>query len=306
MYLTFTNPKYLSLLLILPIFILIHFISLHSSKKKALKFANFEAISRVKGVDILSKNLTSSFLIIMLFVILVLAVAGLTFHTQRSASSFSFVLAIDASKSMEASDFQPSRIDAAKQLAKEFVDSSPSSTKIGVISFSGNSFIHQAVTSNKELVKSAIDSVEIGTVEGTDIYETLITSSNLLMGEDAKAIILLSDGQVNVGNIDQAIEYANSQDITIDSIAIGTLGGGQTAFGTSKLNEDTLKAISYNTEGEFFNAQDSSQLKTAFNNLLQLTEKKVSVNLSPLLIIIAMALAFLEYILFNFRFRVFP
>ena len=61
MYITFSNPKYLFLLFVIPLFILIHLLSLKKSRRKALSFANFEAISRVKGIEFLSKNLTVFF-----------------------------------------------------------------------------------------------------------------------------------------------------------------------------------------------------------------------------------------------------
>lgn len=306
MYITFTHQKYLFLLLVIPFFILIHVLSLRSTRRKALSFANFEAISRIKGIELFSKNITTLFLSVVIIFLLIFSISGLTLHTQATASSFSFVLAIDSSRSMEAKDMNPSRIEVAKQVAKEFVDASPATTRIGVVSFSGNSYINQDITENKDLVKDAINGIEISLIEGTDIYEVLITSTNLLKNEESRAIILLSDGQLNVGELDKAVQYANDNDVFIHTIVVGTKEGGKTTFGVSKVDEDALKALSYNTEGEFFNATNKATLSDSFNKALKLTKKKVSVELAPYLLLTSLVLFLVEYFLINMKYRIFP
>ena len=102
---SFTHPQYLLFLFLIPIFFMIHFFSLSNRKKVALKFANFDAISRIMGVDFFSKNVIILFLNSIIILFLVFALSGLTMHTTRESSSFSFVLAMDTSQSMEANDF---------------------------------------------------------------------------------------------------------------------------------------------------------------------------------------------------------
>jgi len=306
MYITFVNERYLFLLLLVPLFILIHIISLRTSRKKALRFANFEAISKIKGVDLFSKNITITFLSILIFILLIFSLSGITLHTNAKASSFSFVLAIDSSRSMEANDFSPNRIGAAKQTSLGFVDASPRTTKIGIVSFSGNAYIEQDITENRNQIKAAIEGIEISPIEGTDIGEVVITSTNLLKGEPARAIILLSDGQMTVGALDETVEYANENDIMVHSLAIGTEKGGITSYGTSKLDEESLRALSYNTGGKFFIVEDTAGLIETFNNILNLTERKVAISLAPFLILAAVILFILEFILLNLRYRIFP
>ncbi len=306
MYLTFAHTKYLILLLIIPLLFLIHLLTLKNTKKKALRFANFEAISKIKGVDFFSKNITVFFLSSFIVFLLVMSVSGLTLHRQIEASSFSFALAIDSSRSMEARDFQPNRLEVAKETAKNFVDTAPATTKIGVVSFSGNSYINKDVSENKDEIKEAINSIEQSFIEGTDIYEVVITSTNLLKNEEAKAIIVLSDGQVTVGSIDDAIKYANENDVIIHTIAVGTEEGGETSYGFSKTDEDALKALAFNTEGKFLKAQDKNALLNSFNEILELTNKKVSVDLSVYLIFISIFIFVVEYILINSRYKLLP
>ena len=54
----FERPEYLFFLLAIPIMIFFHIVSLKIIRKRSIKFANFEAITRIKGVEIFSKNLT--------------------------------------------------------------------------------------------------------------------------------------------------------------------------------------------------------------------------------------------------------
>ncbi len=306
MYITFTHPGYLLLLMIIPLFFLIHLLSLKNTKSRALRFANFEAISKIKGVDFFSKNITVFFLSVLIIFSLVVSISGLTLHRQIEASSFSFVLAIDSSRSMEASDLQPNRLEAAKETARNFVDSAPITTKIGVVSFAGSSYIHTGLIENKDEIKEAIDGIDRSFIEGTDIYEVIITSTNLLKNEEARAIILLSDGQMNVGEIDYAINYANENDVTIHTIAVGTEEGGKTSYGLSKVDEDSLKALAFNTEGNFSKAQDKNSLLNSFSEMLKLTNKKVSIDLSIYFIFISILLFVIEYVLMNARYKLLP
>ncbi|MBU0906908.1 MAG: VWA domain-containing protein [Nanoarchaeota archaeon] len=302
----FVNPAYLILLGIIPIIIFLHFFMLKAKRSQALKFANFEALARVSGVDLLSKNIFILAISSVIIVLLVFSLAGLNIQRTVYSSSFTYVIAIDSSSSMEATDFLPNRLEVAKQAAIEFVNSAPPGTKIGVISFSGNAFIEQGLTEDKNALTRAINNIPISAIGGTDIGEAVITSTNLLESEEAKSLILLSDGRINVGTIDTAIEYANKHDIIIHSIGIGTEAGGQTSFGLSKIDEDALNALAYNTNGRYFKAEDKETLSNSFKEIVELKLKKVTSDTTPYLTIAILVLFILEYILISTRFRVLP
>lgn len=302
----FEKPLFLLLLNLIPLIILIHFIALKRKRVNALKFANFEAIARIKGVDLISKNIFILILAIIIVMLFVFSLAGLNIQRTLYSSSFSFALAVDSSKSMEATDFFPNRFEAAKDTALSFVDSASSGTKIALVSFSGNAFIEQRLTEDKSLVKQAINNIQPTSVGGTDISEAVVTSANLLEGEPAKVVIVLSDGQINVGSLDEVIEYANKNDIIVHTIAIGTQSGGSTSYGISKLDEDALKAIAYNTNGEFFKAENKEALKEAFSKIMDLKLKKVTFNMSNYALLAALILFVVEYILVNTRYKVLP
>src|SRR3989344_1800303 len=306
MIITFVKPGYLILLTLGPLVILIHFFILNRKRAFALKFANFDALARVKGIDLLSKNIVILIITIIVIILLTFSLSGMILYRVLYSSSSSFVIAIDISRSMEAKDIPPTRIEAAKEAALSFVDSLPPGTRVGIVSFSGNAFIEQDITDDKGLVSQAINRISLGTLGGTDLGEAIIYSSNLLKGEEVKSVILISDGQINVGTIDELINYANQNGVIVHTIGIGTEEGGETIFGLSKINKDALQSIAYNTNGKFFDIGTRESLKQSFLNILDLRIKKVPLNLTPYFILTILILYIIEYVLVNTRFRVLP
>lgn len=303
---TFDNPNFLMALVVLPFLLLLHFLLLHRRRKIALKFANFEAIARIKGVDLLSKNITLLFLTAVTAAALILALSGMQLQTTMDSSSFSFVIALDASRSMEANDMLPTRFEVAKKTALDFVQNSAPGTRIGVISFAGNAFIEQEVLDDREKTADVIRKIPMSAVGGTDLYEAVLTGTTLLKNEESRAIILLSDGRINVGNVGTLIDYANANSVMVHTIGIGTIEGGNTTYGMSTVDEETLKAIALNTQGTYHNARNSEELERAFQEILALKMRKVSFHLEPYLIGLSLILIILQFILFNTRFSSIP
>jgi Ca-activated chloride channel homolog len=306
MTLIISRPEYLILLGIIPLVIFLHFFLLKQKRSHALRFANFTALSRISGVDLLSKNIFILALTILISSLLIFSLAGVSMQRTLYSSSFSYIIAIDSSSSMEATDFNPNRLEAAKQTAIDFIESVPTGTKLAIISFSGNAFIEQGLTTDKTALESAILSIPISSIGGTDLGEAVITSTNLLEAEDAKAIILISDGRINVGTIENAIAYANNHDVIIHTIGIGTEEGGITSYGLSKIDEDALKSFAHNTNGKYFRADSPDALSNSLSQIMELKFKKVTEDITSYLILITLVLFVIEYILISTRFRVLP
>ncbi len=290
MYISFAHPVYLVFLFAIPVLIFFHFFGLKNIKGRALSFANFDAIARVKGIDLYSKNIFLLLFNILLICMLVFALSGLTIYKERSASSFSFVIAIDSSESMSAVDILPNRISVAKETAVDFVNSLPSNSYVGVVSFSGNSYIEQKLTKSKLDINYAINDIELGDVQGTDLFEAISNSVQLLSGEEKKAMILLSDGQITTGSFSDAMEYAKYNNLIVHTFGIGSMEGGEASYWLSKLDEDSLKSLSYNTGGRYFNVRNKQEMRDSFDELIEVTEKMGSIDLSFYLIIMTIVL----------------
>lgn len=306
MELSFTHPQYLVLLFLIPIIIFVHFFAIKMTRKNAIKFSNFDAIARIKGVDMFSKNVVILFLSSIIFVLLILSISGLTVVLNLSSSKFSYVIAIDSSESMLADDLSPNRLEYAKQNAVDFVKELPFGTKVGVISFSGNAIVEKRATNDKGEIVASINNIKATEIGGTDISEALVTSTNLLIDETFRSIIILSDGQINTGKIDQAIDYAIRNQVVIHTIGVGTVGGGQTTYGISKLDEDSLRSVAYNTKGTYTNMQEGDFLSVALDNIITFDEVDVAVETSRYLVILSLLLLLLEFILINTRYRMYP
>lgn len=300
MYISFTNPYYLVFLFIIPFIIFFHFYSITNNRQKALKFANFEAVARIKGIDLYSKKLTPLILNILISIFLILALSGFNLNTDVKGSDFSYVIAIDSSESMGAKDIVPDRINYAKQNAVNFINSIPYESYLGIISFSGDSQIEQELTKDKLQLKFSVENIEIREVSGTDVYDAVFNSASILKKEKNKAILLFSDGQINIGNLQDIIDYANENSIIINTIGVGTLEGGQTSYGVSKLNEDSLKSLAFNTDGVYIKSLNNENLENSFKNLIITSDKIGTISLGNYLIILTIILFALRQFLEGF------
>ena len=308
----FNNPMYLWFLVVIPLMILAHFISLRFTRKKALKFANFAAIEYVTGRRILSKNyIILAFRLVTIF-LLILAVSGVVLWYEGLGGEKDFMLAIDASGSMLAKDYDPDRLAAAKNSALVFMDFLPDNTNVGVISFAGVSFIKQRPTNDMRKVEKAIENISIELVGGTAIGSAIISSVNLFSGNGkSKVLVLLTDGQNNVGpSVDEAISYANKNHVTVHTIGVGTEEGGgfeelNLTF-VSKLDSETLRRIADETKGKYYEAMNETHLSGIYENIALSNFQKVSFDLSLLFLLIAVVLIFIEWGLINTKYRTLP
>ncbi len=201
------------------------------------------------------------------------------------------ILAFDASNSMKATDLQPTRMDAAKSAAKEFIDAQPSSIKIGVVAFNNGALVTQQPTSDRPEALAAIDRLSSAgaTSLGQGIFASLsaIAGKPLSLPEDASAddvgdvdigyfgsaaIVLLSDGENTSGPDAQAVaQLASTAGVHIFPIGIGSTEGTVLQIDgfsvATALDEDSLKQIASVTNGAYFNATDSSALAQIYRSI---------------------------------------
>lgn len=302
----FLYPQYLFLLLLVPLLILLHWVSLRIRKNRVIKFVNFDAIARIKGIEIYSKNITSLIMTVIILILLIFSIASPVLEYEASTSSVAFVVAIDNSRSMEATDFLPNRLEAAKESATNFVNALPLGTSVGVLSFSGNSVIEQGITRDRLLIERAVSNLDFSTVGGTDTIEAVKVGTDMLARYPKKSVIVISDGQINVGTVDEATEYAKARGVVIHSIAVGTKGGGETSYGFSQVDEDSLKSLAYNTGGSFFFVTEKREMALSLRKIAEIKPGLVTKSLTNYFLMIALVLLFIKYALINARLMEFP
>jgi Ca-activated chloride channel homolog len=319
-FISFTNPLYLWTLAVLPIIILVHVFSMKRIREAALRFSNFEAIERVAKGNILSgpnptwlwgKNLSLLMLRLLIYVLLVLSVTGTTVWYTKTASDFDYMMAIDTSTSMLAQDFNGTRLDAAKKSALRFTGQALDDASIGLVSFASAVFIDQEPTTDREAVSRAIRMLEAGEGGGTNIGDAIVTSTNFITnrGTKDKAIILITDGQSNTGTpVDRAADYAYSKNVVVHTLGIGTEEGGRilNLNITSRLDEESLKLIAGSTDGLFFRVENEQEFSDAFGQITEGVRKRTALDISLLLLIVALIVLSVEWVLLQTVFKTIP
>lgn len=248
-------------------------------------------------------------------------------ETQTEGEGIDIILCIDVSGSMTAQDFQPNRMEAAKKVAMDFVDSRPSD-RIGVVIFAGESFTQCPLTTDHYVLKSQIQQIRNGLLEdGTAIGSGLATGVERLRSSKSKSkvIILLTDGVNNGGLIDPstAKEIAKTFKIKVYTIGVGTDGYAPTPVSTPlgivmqnekvAIDEKLLQNIATETGGKYFRATDNTSLEHIYSEIDHLEKSKVEITtfhrftekFYPL-IFIAMGLLFIELLLKYTLFKKFP
>ncbi|MFA7074848.1 MAG: VWA domain-containing protein, partial [Endomicrobiaceae bacterium] len=203
------------------------------------------------------------------------------------------MLVVDTSTSMEAIDpsVNLSRIENAKNRAKEFI-LKRINDRIGIVVFSGIAFTQCPLTLDKDALINFVDSIntKITKVDGTAIGNSIATAVNRLSKTDGKSkiIILLTDGNNNMGEIDPlaASNLAKDNKIKIYTVGIGSqndyyevedmfFGKRRVKPQGTDLDETLLKEIAVKTGGEYFYAQTSKALSDAFLSIDKLEKTTV-------------------------------
>lgn len=307
MELVFAKPIYLWMLGIVPLLVFIHFYSMKHGKRQALKFANFEAIQRVTGGEVVSKNILLLFMRLVVVIFLILAAAGTSLWYVGYASDVEMVIALDASGSMLAEDYLPNRLEATKQSMLLFLNSLPGEIDIGLVTFSGASYIKTLPTKDVNHLIKEISELEIEKLGGTDIGQAIITSSNIMFKEKPQIIVLLSDGRDNVGiSPELALDYIKDHKIIIHTIGIGTKEGAPIGdvSATFRADEDELRYIAETTGGSFFWPTDETSLKETFLSLLDFNKIPIKKDLSIYMLGIAVLFLFIEWGLISTKYKI--
>ena len=227
--------------------------------------------------------------------LIVIAVARPRSSSQMESidtEGIDIVLAMDVSTSMLARDFKPDRINAAKDIAIEFIAQRPSD-RMGIVVFAGESYTQSPLTTDRVTLINLLKEIECGIIEdGTAIGNGLATAINRLRESDAKSkvIILLTDGVNNSGEIAplMAADIAADMGIKVYTIGVGTRGKapypavdmfGNMTFQMAdvEIDEETLEAIASRTGGKYFRATDKAKLKAIYDEINQLEKSKVEV-----------------------------
>jgi len=289
----FANPQWFWALSVLPILIGLYLYRYFTHREATLSFSSLELLQDLPGNWKSHLHWLQAFLIWAGIACLIIALARpqerLT-TVERNAEGIDIVLVLDMSTSMRAEDLKPNRFEAARNVAKNFVDKR-NSDRIGLVTFAMKSFTVVPPTLDYRLLKSLIDDLEMGIIEdGTAIGMGIATAINRLKESEAesKIIILLTDGQNNAGEIDPvtAADLAVTYGIKIYTIGAGTRGTApypiqDPIFGRRyqniqvNIDEEMLTQVANLTEGKYFRATDAEQLESIYAEIDELEKSEV-------------------------------
>jgi Ca-activated chloride channel family protein len=197
---------------------------------------------------------------------------------EQFSEGIDIMLAIDISESMLATDLSPNRLEAAKNVAHEFVKGR-FQDRIGLVVFAGESFSVCPLTTDYEMLNEYFSEINNSLIKttGTAIGSALATCINRLreIQSTSKVAILLSDGDNTAGPLDPlaATDLAKSFGIKVYTIAVGSNGSGV------KVDENTLRQIAKEGNGQFFRATDNQTLKNIFEQINRLEKVKIKDNI---------------------------
>ena len=236
-------------------------------------------------------------IIALALIIIVLARPQTTDSWQNSEiEGIDIMLAIDVSTSMLAEDLKPNRIEAAKQVAAEFINGRPNDN-IGLTIFAGEAFTQCPLTVDHGVLLNlfqsvSCDMVQRGMIEdGTALGMGLANAVSRLKDSKAKSkvVILLTDGVNNRGDISPltAAEIAKQFGIRVYTIGVGTNGTApypmQTYAGVQyvqmpvEIDEQTMSQIAGTTNGNYFRATSNTKLKEVYREIDKLEKTKLNV-----------------------------
>lgn len=205
------------------------------------------------------------------------------------------VMAMDVSTSMLARDFTPDRINAAKDIAIEFIAQRPSD-RMGIVVFAGESFTQCPLTTDRATLINLMKEVQTDLIEdGTAIGNGLATAVARMKDSDAKSrvVILLTDGVNNRGEIAPATaaDIANTYGVRVYTIGVGANGMApypvMTPWGTDvqqmkvEIDEDLLKQIAETTGGRYFRATDNTKLSEIYSEINKMEKARTTVDSFP-------------------------
>jgi len=291
--LTFNNPEFLFLLVLLVPFIVWYFLK----NNKNYASIQVSTIQNIKNYSRSFKNILRHVLFgfRMLAISLLIVAFARPQSTDRwkdvSTEGIDIVLALDISSSMLAKDFNPNRLEASKDIATEFIQDRPND-RMGLVVFSGESFTQCPLTTDHRVLINLFDDIESGMVEdGTAIGMGLATSVNRLKDSKAKSkvVILLTDGVNNRGSVapNTAAEIAETYDIRVYTIGVGSRGTApypvNTPYGVQykdmevKIDEEVLQQIAQTTNGKYFRAVNNQKLKKIYEEIDKMEKSKIEV-----------------------------
>jgi Ca-activated chloride channel family protein len=292
---SFIWPLMLLTLLLIPLFVFIYVRIQRRRQKIVENIGSLGLVQNASGGRIGRRRHIPMILFLIGLSIMLVASARPQATVSLPGLESTVILSFDVSGSMAATDIQPTRMEAAKAAAREFVGRQPSNVSIGVVAFSDGGISVQPPTKDQAAILAAIN--RLTPQRGTSLGSGILASLNAIAASRGEvtgaatsltpvptptpvpygthipaAILLLTDGE-NTTNPDPIVAAQNAaeQGVRVYTIGVGSAAGTTltvndfTVF--TQLNEPMLQQIASITDGMYFNAESADDLREIYQNL---------------------------------------
>jgi Ca-activated chloride channel homolog len=290
---SFIWPALLYSLFVIPLGVVLYLILQQRRRQFAARYGSFGLLSGATGLSLRRQIPPVFFLIGLTLLTLALARPQMVVSLPRQAGTV--ILAFDVSGSMAADDVAPTRMEAAKAAAQDFVQQQPPTVEIGVVAFSDNSFMVQTPTNDQAAVLAAIN--RLTPQRGTSLAHGILASLNAIVASTEPqpdeiysdllltptptptplprgihtpaVIVLLTDGENNEPPDPlEAAQTAADRGVRLYPVGLGSPTGttldinGFTVY--TQLNEAMLQQLAQITEGTYYTAQSEEDLRSIY------------------------------------------
>jgi len=287
---------YLWLMLLIPAVFLLYLFFRIWQKRARSKFAKTELL------DFLTPN-RSSFKPFLKLLLILVAIASLVMGLVNpkigsqmetvKREGVDIVFAVDVSKSMEAEDIAPNRLEKSKQLVRQIIGNL-GSDRVGIIAYAGSAFPQLPITTDYGSAKMFLESLNTDMLssQGTAIGDAIDLATGFFDDNQQtnRVMFILSDGEDHEGNVEDMAQQAAEAGIRIYTIGVGTAKGGpipikrngvvqnykkdnQGETVITKLDPAILEEIAEETDGEYINGNVTSEVTERVQEALQNIEK---------------------------------
>ncbi|MCD6496615.1 MAG: VWA domain-containing protein [Candidatus Aenigmarchaeota archaeon] len=281
----FANPLWFAAFALLPVLAYFYMIAKKRKKRLSLRFSSINLLKEAAGDKKLTDRDKILFAInLAVLALLITALADPHIPLRQTKKGANIVLAIDVSGSMQATDYKPSRIEAAKAAAENLLKELNPGDLAGIVVFSNGATTSSYLTPLKDKVITKLRSIK-ATDGATAIGDGLSLAIDMATSipSKKKVVILLSDGVNNAGVVspDKAIEFAKSNGMQVYTIGMGSEKPvllGYDFFGRpqyAKLDEATLKKIAESTGGQYFRSVNATTLSDIYAKLPEKIEREL-------------------------------
>lgn len=287
----FEDPIYLWLLLLVPILLLLRFLTYKRRIAKLKKFGDI-ALVRELMPDVSKYRPTAKFVLILTALTLVVLMLARpqtgTKISNESRSGIETIIAVDISNSMLAKDVVPSRLDKSKLLVENLIDNF-TEDRIGLIVFAGEAFVQLPITNDYVSAKMFLQNMDPSLIstQGTDLARAIRLAMNSFSQQEniGRAIIVITDGEDHEGGALEAAKEAKKKGINVFILGVGSSNGAPIPVGNgyltdasgktvmTALNEQMCQEVAQAGNGTYIHVDNTSEAQEKLNSEISKLQK---------------------------------